>query len=341
MRKLYFLLPGTTRKFYCGGLFAELKTLNLAQQICDAEAVTYRQREESVPFIDDILQQGDLERYIFVVSWGFDVPKQLKKLAHCNVIYHAHSAGYGFRVPASVPIVTVSRNTMGYWGEQAHNTLIYYFPNCLEDTVNNRQLARDIDVLVQARKSSEYLMQQLVPALEEKCNVVVIDTFVDDLIELFNRAKVYLYDSAEYWVQHRLTEGFGLPPMEALACGCQVFSSVNHALADYLDPGFNCQKIAGYATGYDTLRILKAVEQWRPYDLQVHNFQAHGLSEDFFAPYRVAQLVPRLRVILEDLNQFFDYREQYPSDITSLTTGRRLYLLVQRFQKKVQKILKA
>ena len=29
-----------------------------------------------------------------------------------------------------------------------------------------------------------------------------------------------------------MTEGFGLPPLEALACGCVVFSSLNHALAD-------------------------------------------------------------------------------------------------------------
>jgi len=48
--------------------------------------------------------------------------------------------------------------------------------------------------------------------------------------------QVYLYDSAEYWAQQRVSEGFGLQPMEALACGCQVFSSVNGGLSDYLDP---------------------------------------------------------------------------------------------------------
>jgi glycosyltransferase involved in cell wall biosynthesis len=34
-----------------------------------------------------------------------------------------------------------------------------------------------------------------------------------------------------------VSEGFGLPPLEALACGCVLFSSLNHALADSLDPG--------------------------------------------------------------------------------------------------------
>nr|WP_231599416.1 glycosyltransferase [Crocosphaera watsonii] len=46
-------------------------------------------------------------------------------------------------------------------------------------------------------------------------------------LNFFNRSKVYLYDSAEYWAQQRVSEGFGLQPMEALACGCQVFSSIN------------------------------------------------------------------------------------------------------------------
>jgi len=39
MRKLYFLVPGTDKKFACGGLWAELKTLNLAQQVCSADVV--------------------------------------------------------------------------------------------------------------------------------------------------------------------------------------------------------------------------------------------------------------------------------------------------------------
>ncbi|MGD1856519.1 MAG: glycosyltransferase [Leptolyngbyaceae cyanobacterium] len=327
MRKLYFLLPGTTRSFFCGGLLAELNTLELAQQICEAEVVTYRQREKDRLFLDDLLRQENLSRCIFVVSWGFDVPNQLKKLARCNVSYHAHSSGYGFAVPPQVPILCVSRNTMGYWGMRSQNSLLYRLPNQLPDEVRNRHVERDIDILVQARKSSEYVVRQLIPALKKNYNVVVIDSFVDDLMALFNRAKVYLYDSAEYWAQYRLTEGFGLPPMEALACGCQVFSSVNHALADYLDPGENCYKIAGYATGYDVQRIAAVLDGWQP----------NNLSESFFAPYRTEQLVPRLETILTEVNQFFDYRQQYPSDIVSLTRRRKLYLFYRRIQTKLRK----
>jgi glycosyltransferase involved in cell wall biosynthesis len=329
MRKLYFLLPGTTRQFYGGGLFAELKTLELAQQICAAEVATYRQKEDNVAFLADLLTQPNLDQYIFVVSWGFDVPKLVKKLSHCHVIYHAHSSGYGFRIPPSIPIITVSRNTMGYWGQHALNALVYYLPNCIGNEVTNRHQARDIDVLVQARKTSEYVLTQLVPALRRQCNVVVIDSFVEDLIGLFNRSKVYLYDSAEYWAQYRLTEGFGLPPMEALACGCQVFSSVNHALADYLDPGFNCYKISGYATGYDVQRILQVLQNWQP-SLSGASLSGENLVEE----YRAQQVMPRLKTILEEVNLFFDYQQQHESDIVGLSAMRLMTLFLKRVRRK-------
>ena len=68
MRHLYFLVPGTGKRFHCGGLFAELKTLKLAQQICSAEVVTYDQREADTLFLDDLLQQPNLNDSIFVIS---------------------------------------------------------------------------------------------------------------------------------------------------------------------------------------------------------------------------------------------------------------------------------
>ena len=327
LRKLLFLLPGTTKQFLSGGLTAELNTLKLARQICEAEVVTYRQREKDALFLDDVLRDRMFAESIFVVSWGFDVPKLLKRLGNRPTIYHAHSTGYGFSLPPRVPILTVSRNSMGYWGQRAISSLIYYLPNEISPDFKNHHLEREIDVLVQARKSSEYLLEQLVPALQKQCRVVVLNHYVDDLIGLFNRSKVYLYDSAEYWSCYRLSEGFGLPPMEALACGMQVFSSVNHALADYLDPGFNCHKISGYATGYDVQRILHTLEHWETQPT---------LPDNFFGSYRSDQIISRLQVILEDVNTFFDYQSTTPTDIPQLTSGRIAQLKVRRMLQKVK-----
>ncbi|HEV3168331.1 MAG TPA: glycosyltransferase family 1 protein, partial [Isosphaeraceae bacterium] len=51
----------------------------------------------------------------------------------------------------------------------------------------------------------------------------------DDLMLLYNRASVFVYPS--------LYEGFGLPPLEAMACGCPVVASNVTALPEVLGDG--------------------------------------------------------------------------------------------------------
>jgi Glycosyl transferases group 1 len=240
------------------------------------------------------------------------------------VLYHAHSANYGFRLESRVPIVTVSRNTLGYWGQQSPHAPLYYLPNEISAEFTDRQHHRDIDVLVQTRKTSSYVRQSLIPALRERCQVQVLDGFVADLAELFNRSKVYLYDSAEYWATQGVTEGFGLPPLEAMASGCQVFASVNHALADYLDPGFNCQKIATYSTSYDVQRILHSLTQ-----------PAIPLAAEFLKPYQPEAIVQRWQSILSEINDFFDHQEKFGADIAPLTPWR---LQTLRWQSQLAKV---
>ena len=333
MRKLYFLLPGTTDKFACGGLWAELKALKLAQQVCPAEVVTYRQREKDHLWLDDLLRANNtssaLNDAIFVMCWGFDVAKLAPKLKSLNAVYHAHSAGYGFDLPASVPIITVSRNTLGYWGQRSPHSLLYYLPNEISDKFQDYKRDRDIDVLVQARKSSNYLMNQLIPALQERCHVRVVDSYVEDLETLFNRAQVYLYDSAEYWAVQGVSEGFGLQPMEALACGCQVFSSVNNGLSDYLDPAFNCYKIAGYSKGFDLQRILRAI----------NSDKKLSLLPKVLEEYRSENIIWRLQIILEELNEFFDHKQLYLSDIQDLNYWQIVKRRSQRIFTKLKKLV--
>lgn len=330
MRKLYFLVPGTDGRFACGGLWAELKTVNLVREFCSAEVVTYRQKESGKLFLDDLLREKILENLddvIFVISWGFDVAKLAAKLRGYNLIYHAHSAGYKIDLPSNIPIITVSRNTLGYWGQKSPHSLIYYLPNQISEEFTNLHQSRDIDVLVQTRKSSQYLIKSLIPALKKKCRVLVVDSYVENLPVLFNRAKIYLYDSAEYWQLQGVSEGFGLQPMEALACGCQVFSSVNGGLSDYLDPGFNCYKIAGYALEYDLAKILQVLEATT----------LSTLSETVLAEYRKENIIQRLKVILAEINDFFDHKNHYSTKIPDLTKIQLAKLFVERIFAKIQK----
>ncbi|MFN9547460.1 MAG: glycosyltransferase [Cyanobacteriota bacterium] len=271
-------MPGTTGRFRCGGLLVELQTAGLVGTLRATELVTYRQREPDHPFLEDLLRREPTPGLaLWVVSWGFDVPDLLRRLRGRPVAYHAHSSGYGFSLPPGVPVLAVSRNTLGYWGERASRQPLFLVPNALQPkwlergarprTGGEKEGRRPIDVLVQERKCSAYVLRELVPALRRAgLRVEVQSGWVDDLVDLFNSASVFLYDSADYWRGRGVSEGFGLPPIEALACGCVVFSSLNHALADGLDPGPLGHQIAGGTLGADVERIQAAVRQpaaWR------------------------------------------------------------------------------
>ena len=274
------LVPGTGTRFRCGGLSVALQTARLLSTLRPTQVVTYRERSDRHPFLDDLLgaesAPGDA---LWIVSWGFDVPRSLERLRGRPVVYQAHSSGYGFDLPPGVPVAAVSRNTLGYWADRAPRNPLFLVPNALEPQWIERGLRpgsaarsarseRPIDVLVQRRKSSPYVLNHLVPALQAQgLRVEVQSGWVDDLVALFNRSKVYLYDSAEYWRGRGVSEGFGLPPLEALACGCVVFSSFNHALADMLTPGATAHQIGQGTLANDQARIAAAVanpDGWLP-----------------------------------------------------------------------------
>ena len=54
------------------------------------------------------------------------------KLKGRLVIYQAHSSGYGFDLPPGVPVLAVSRNTLGYWGDRAPRNPLFLVPNALD-----------------------------------------------------------------------------------------------------------------------------------------------------------------------------------------------------------------
>ncbi len=260
LRPLKVLLPGTGPRFQCGGLAVELQLAATARLLAPTQVVTYGQRQGDVPFLDDLLRQepASIQRQapLWLVSWGFHVPRLLRRLRGRAVAYHAHSSGYGFHLPPGIPVLAVSRHTMAYWGARAPRNPLFLLPNAVDPAFHNRGGDRDLDVLVQRRKTSAYVLHTLVPALEHRgLRVHVQEGWVDRLENLFNRSKVYLYDSADHWNRAGVSEGFGLPPLEALACGCVVFSSLNHALADHLTPGVNCFQIGAGTLAADVERI--------------------------------------------------------------------------------------
>ena len=145
------------------------------------------------------------------------------------------------------------------------------------------------------------VLKQLVPALQARgLRVEVQAGWVDDLVDLFNSAKVVLYDSADYWRGRGVSEGFGLPPLEALACGCVVFSSFNHALADTLDPGRIGHQLGSGTLAADLEAISAAARDpaaWRP---------DHAPLTALLASASEAELLMRWRHALAAINQHWD-----------------------------------
>ncbi|SAY40035.1 glycosyltransferase [Candidatus Synechococcus spongiarum] len=269
LRPLKVLLPGTGPRFQCGGLAVELQLAATARTLTPTEVVTYGQRQGDAPFLDDLLrpEPASMQRQnsLWLVSWGFHVPRLLGRLRGRAVAYHAHSSGYGFQLPPGVPVLAVSRHTMAYWGARAPRNPLFLLPNAVGPAFRNRGGVRDLDVLVQRRKTSAYVLHTLVPALRQQgLRVHVQEGLVDRLEDLFNRSKVYLYDSADHWNRAGVSEGFGLPPLEALACGCVVFTSLNHALADHLTPGVNCFQIGAGTLATDVERIRAVCPETTP-----------------------------------------------------------------------------
>ena len=331
------LVPGTSQRFRCGGLSVELQTARLVSSLCETELVTYRERHQDHPFLDDLLNGESPQRQVlWIVSWGFDVPALVRRLRGHRVAYHAHSSGYGFTIPPGVPVLAVSRNTLGYWGDRCPRNPLLLVPNAIEPAWLERGARgsaerRPIDVLVQARKSSRYVLEQLVPALRQRgLRVEVQSGWVDDLVDLFNRSCVYLYDSAEYWRGRGVTEGFGLPPLEALACGCVVFSSLNHALADHGDPGRMVHQIGCGRLTFDLRRVEDAVRDpagWRP-PAAALNALLDGSSE--------ASLLQRWTVALDQLDALDD--AEGPLLSSSPTWQLRLQQLSARLRRVVDRL---
>ena len=96
-----------------------------------------------------------------------------------------------------------------------------------------------------------------------------------------------------------------------MACGCTVFSSLNDALSDYLDPSFNSHKLRVYSQEFDRSRILSAVKNWR-----------NNSNLDLIEKYRISTVKERFIHILSELNLFFDHQLSFPENISPLKIDR-------------------
>ena len=155
--------------------------------------------------------------------------------------------------------------------------------------------------------------------------VEIQSEWVEDIVHLFNNSKLFLYDSTEHWSAAGLTEGFGLPPVEAMACGCIVFSSLNHALSDILTPGEIGHQIGCGSLSNDVDRISAAIRnptEWKPSGSKL-DFALHDLSEKSH--------VKRWKNVLDKIDKFAPTLNQF----NSIKQRSRYHILISRALEKL------
>ncbi|HEX5719773.1 MAG TPA: glycosyltransferase [Thermoanaerobaculia bacterium] len=308
---VHVLLPGLTAPSWrFGGRLIAETFADLMSRHAQAQVVTYRDREEGIPFLDDVLPAAGPDD-LFVVTWGPHVQGLLERLAGRRAIYYAQSTGWDLTLPEGVPVLCLSRHILAFWMLRAPHNPLFLLGPVLGAGCADLGLERDIDVLFLERKSTAYLQEILVPALQSRCNVHVVREFLPrgELIRLYNRSKVYLYSSAPTasgWV-----EGFGFQPLEAMVCGCTVFSNLHGGLADYLDPEVNAFKVETHSLAYDLERIEAAVRD---------SFRPEGVPE-LIRTYSEEAFHERIGRFLPVLEAFFAEAGSAPPDIDRLTAA--------------------
>jgi hypothetical protein len=304
MKEIRFLLPGTWK---CGGLFVAIRFVELMSKIIPTHIFTYVDKEEEYPFID-LKRIPEDENIVWFITWGPHVNRLVDRFANKKVIYYAQSTCWEAPRVNGTPILCISRFVMAHWAKHAPYSPLYLVEPVLDPNCRKLGLNRDIDVLYLSRKSTSYLDKILVPTLESKCKVHIQTEFIphDELFRLYNRSKVYLYSSQQ--PPTGMGDGFGLQPLEAMVCGCSVFSNLHGGLSDYVDPGICGHKLETYSVEYDINRILSAVR----------NHTGQNPREEYLRKrYSVDNFYDKMRSIWPEIEEFFQMKDQISQSLLS------------------------
>ena len=269
--KFAICLPRVRHPVDAGGGFINMVRLaELLAPHAEAHLVSYREREDDIWYLPDVEERLITEQYILVLTWGGDVIAQITNYhGRLPIVYYHQGIDFGIQLPPDIPILCLSKWLLAHAQEHWPANPEIYLPPVLTPDCRNLGLAREIDVLVVRRKLPAYIFEHLVPILEQHCQVSVITDFIsrDELFQRFNRTKVYLYAYAPQRTDAartgwRLMEGFGMQPLEAMACGCTVFSNLRGGLADYIEPGVHGYRLECHSPAWDARQILQALQRY-------------------------------------------------------------------------------
>ena len=342
-RRVSVLLPGIDNiPAKGGGFFNTLRFVDLLSQHRATDLVTYRHREAGTPFLDDIAAEMQAEGRIAVLVWGPDIAELLARHhGRFPMVYYQRSNDWGIQLPADVPVLCISKYTMAtaqqYWPGNPQ----FYLPPALRPECRSDGRDRDIDVLIVARKQPRYVVEDLRQRLSGHCRVHLQTEFIsqDELIDLYRRSKVYLYSFDAMRTDHhpsgwRMMEGISNQTLEAIACGCTVFSDLRGGQLDFVQPGQWGYKLQTYSPEWDVEQIRRAVAEYPQAGHEAH--QAFVVQE-----YSEAAFHDRAPHLLSFLDGFFDFAASHPARVEAfdfpepVTTRRRLRERLYRWKRRL------
>jgi glycosyltransferase involved in cell wall biosynthesis len=299
-----------------GGYLNTMRFAHLLAEHVEVRLVSYREREAGIWHLPDAEARLKAEKYILVLLWGTDVTPHIKKYyGKLPIIYYHKGIDFGVQLKPDIPILCNSKYLMAHAQENWPANPQFYLPPVLERNCCNFGQARDIEVLIIRRKQPSYIFDRLVPLLRNRCRLHVLDNFVgrDELFQLFNRTKIYLYAYAPQRTNHsetgwRMMEGFGTQPLEAMACGCTVFSNLRGGMADFVEPGTYGYRLESHSPEWDAHQILNAVQHYpQPEQADYEQYIKNHYGEVAFHK--------RIRCLLQFLSGYFPFAEAHPANL--------------------------
>ncbi len=253
-----------------GGVQNTIRFGNLLREYAETRFVSYEAKEDGVDFLPDVAAELERDGWVAVITWGPHIERLLSEYyGRLRLLYYQQSIDWGFALPPDVPVMAMSKTLHLNAQERWPATPSFYLPMALENFCRNQHRDRDLDVLVVTRKQHPYVLKTLVPMLQGRCKLQVLDHFVprSELYGLFNRTKVYLYAfapmassaSRDGW---RITEGIATQVLEASVCGCTPVSDIRGGHVDFVEPWVHGYRLMTHSPAWDVEQILHAVHTY-------------------------------------------------------------------------------